>query len=75
MGGALRTALIGAVLGGVLSVAIGPTLQPLLFDNAARDPLLLAGVAIGLLAVAVVASAWPAWRATRVDPLLALRSD
>ena len=75
IGGALRTALVGAVLGGVLSVAIGPAIQPLLFDNAARDPMLLAAVAMGLLVVAVVASAWPAWRATRVDPLLALRSD
>jgi predicted permease len=75
MGGALRTAVVGAVIGGTLSVVIGPAIQPLLFDNAARDPLLLSAVAIGLLVVAVVASAWPAWRATRVDPLLALRSD
>jgi predicted permease len=75
MGGALRTALVGAVIGGVLSVVIGPAIQPLLFDNAARDPLLLSAVAIGLLVVSVAASAWPAWRATHVDPLLALRSD
>ena len=64
-----------SMIGGTLSVVIGPAIQPLLFDNAARDPLLLSTVAIGLLVVAVVASAWPAWRATRVDPLLALRSD
>jgi predicted permease len=75
MGGALRTALIGAVIGTVLCVVIGPAIQPLLFDNAARDPLLLSIVATGLLGVAVVASMWPAWRATRVDPLLALRAD
>jgi putative ABC transport system permease protein len=75
MGGALRTALIGAVIGTVLCVVIGPAIQPLLFDNAARDPLLLSIVATGLLGVAVVASMCPAWRATRVDPLLALRAD
>jgi ABC-type antimicrobial peptide transport system permease subunit len=75
MGGALRTAIVGAAIGGALSVAIGPAIQPLLFDNAARDPLLLSAVAIGLLVVAVAASVWPAWRATLVDPLLALRSD
>jgi ABC-type antimicrobial peptide transport system permease subunit len=75
MGGALRTAIIGAAIGGALSVLIGPAIQPLLFDNAARDPMLLSFVALGLLAVAVASSAWPAWRATRVDPLLALRSD
>jgi ABC-type antimicrobial peptide transport system permease subunit len=75
IGGALRTAIVGALIGGALAVAIGPLIQPLLFDNAARDPQLLSAVAVGLLVVAVASSAWPAWRATRVDPLLALRSD
>jgi len=75
MGGALRTAGLGALIGAALSVLIGPAIQPLLFDNAARDPMLLSLVALGLLVVAVASSAWPAWRATRVDPLLALRAD
>ena len=71
----LRTAITGALVGAVVSVAIAPIIQPLLFDNGARDPTLLVGVTVGLLVVAAMASAWPAWRATRVDPLLALRSD
>jgi ABC-type antimicrobial peptide transport system permease subunit len=75
LGGALRTAVVGALIGGALSVLIGPAVEPLLFDNPARDPTLLSVVAIGLLAVAGAASLWPAWRATRVDPLLALRAD
>jgi len=75
MGGALRTAGLGALIGAALSVLIGPAIQPLLFDNAAGDPMLLSLVALGLLVVAVASSAWPAWRATRVDPLLALRAD
>jgi putative ABC transport system permease protein len=75
MGGALRTAIVGAVAGGALSVLIGPVIEPLLFDNRARDPVLLSMVATGLLVVAVAASLWPAWRATRVDPLLALRAE
>ena len=75
MGGALRTAIVGAVAGGALSVLIGPVIEPLLFDNRARDPVLLSMVATGLLVVAVAASLWPAWRATRVDPLLALRPE
>ena len=75
LGGALRTAVVGALIGGALSVTIGPTVEPLLFDNPARDPILLSAVAIGLLAVATAASLWPAWRATRVDPLRALRAD
>ena len=75
LGGALRTAIVGAVAGGALSMAIGPVIQPLLFDNQARDPALLSAVATGLLVVAVAASLWPAWRATRIDPLLSLRAD
>jgi ABC-type antimicrobial peptide transport system permease subunit len=75
LGGALRTAIVGAVVGGGLAMVIGPVVEPLLFDNPARDPLLLSVVAAVLLVVAVSASLWPAWRATRVDPLLALRAD
>jgi predicted permease len=75
LGGALRTAVVGAIAGVLLSIAIAPLVQPLLFDNNPRDPVLLTAVALGLLSIAVVASLWPAWRATRVDPLLALRAD
>jgi predicted permease len=75
MRGAIGTAAVGAVVGGVLSTMIGPVVQPLLFDNAARDPALLVVVAGGLLVVAGVASLWPAWRATRIDPLVSLRAD
>lgn len=75
MGNGLRTAMVGALVGGAVSLAIAPLVQPLLFDNRARDPLLLAVVALGLLGVAAAASLWPSWRATRVDPLLALRAD
>ena len=75
MGSGLRTAIVGAAVGSAVSVAIGPVIQPLLFDNRARDPVMLAAVAAGLLVVAAAASLWPSWRATRVDPLLALRAD
>jgi ABC-type lipoprotein release transport system permease subunit len=63
------------IVGGIVSLAISPIIEPLLFDNRARDPLLLALVASGLMVVAAAASLWPSWRATRVDPLLALRAD
>jgi predicted permease len=75
MGNGLRTAAIGILVGGTLSTALAPLLQPLLFDNRARDPLLLGGIGVGLIIVAAAASFWPSWRATRLDPMLALRAD
>jgi ABC-type antimicrobial peptide transport system permease subunit len=75
MSGGLRTALMGGLLGACLSFAAAPLAEPLLFDNPARDPILILSVVIGLLAVAGLASLLPAWQATRVDPLLSLRAD
>jgi predicted permease len=75
MGSGLRTAAMGIVAGGALSLAIAPLVQPLLFDNGARDPVLLGVLGAGLLGVSAAASLWPSWRATRVDPLIALRAE
>jgi ABC-type antimicrobial peptide transport system permease subunit len=75
MGGGLRTALVGALVGAGLSFAAAPLAEPLLFDNPARDPILILSVVGGLLTVAGLASLLPAWQATRVDPLLSLRAD
>jgi putative ABC transport system permease protein len=75
LGSGLRTASVGALLGGGVAMAIAPFVQPLLFDNRARDPWLLGGVVVGLLATAFMASLLPSLRATRVDPLLALRAE
>jgi ABC-type lipoprotein release transport system permease subunit len=46
-----------------------------LFDESPRDVLVFGGVAIVLMVMAVVASAIPARRAARVDPLVALRAE
>jgi putative ABC transport system permease protein len=47
----------------------------LLFRVSPHDPLVFATVSLSLLGVGVLASALPAWRAGRVDPNIALRSD
>ncbi len=60
-------------LGGAL--ALGRAVQALLFNIKASDPLTLAAVAALLALVALLASYLPARRATRVDPLIALRYE
>jgi ABC-type lipoprotein release transport system permease subunit len=59
----------------VIALGVGRWVQPLLFNESARDPLVYGFVAVSLLAVAAVASFIPARRASRVDPMQALRSE
>ena len=75
VGQAMVPALIGVVLG--LAGAWGATrlMSSLLFGVSATDPVTFIAVALFLLAVAALASWIPARRATRVDPLIALRAE
>ncbi|MBX6365780.1 MAG: ABC transporter permease [Gemmatimonadetes bacterium] len=71
----LRIGVVGIAIGCVIALAGARWVQPLLFNVSARDPLVFAGVAALLAAVAVVASWLPALRAARVDPTEALRTE
>jgi ABC-type antimicrobial peptide transport system permease subunit len=75
VGEGLRVSVAGIVIGSVVALGAARYVGPLLFRVSPRDPLVLGGVAAALLTVAVVASVLPAWRATRVDPSVALRGD
>jgi putative ABC transport system permease protein len=75
VGDGLRSGLLGVLTGLALTLALGPILAPLLFHVSPRDPLLLAVASGSLLAVALVASFVPAWRAAHVDPTVALRDE
>ena len=70
-----RLATIGLTIGLILAVALSRTIQSLLFQTASADPLTFAAVVAVLGAFALLASYLPARRASRVDPLLALRAE
>jgi len=71
----LRTIGIAIVLGLGASFAAVKLLQTQLFGVAPRDPLTFAVAPLVLAVIALVACYLPARRASRVDPLIALRSD
>jgi len=73
--GGLRTAAFGLLLGILVSLAAGRRIAPLLFDVSAHDPGVFVVVAATLLVVSGLASLIPAWRASRTDPLIVLRSS
>jgi len=66
---------VGIILGLAIAFFVSEKLAPLLFSTSPRDPLVMVGVAVVLLAVALAAGAIPAWAAARVDPMRALRTD
>jgi putative ABC transport system permease protein len=65
----------GLLIGIVAAMALTRVLASLLFDTTAGDPLTLTGVAVAFLVAGIVACLGPAWRATTVDPMVALRAD
>lgn len=75
LGEGIRVTLVGIGLGAVGTLILGRFLAALLFGVSSRDPLILGGVALVLLAVACLASLLPAWRAGRANPSEALRAD
>ena len=75
IGQGMAFAAAGAVMGLLIALAAARWMQPLLYKESARDPLVYAGVGAVIGMVAVIASAVPAARAVRADPNRALRAD
>ena len=74
IGDALRLVTVGVVVGVLAALAAGPLVASMLFQTSPREPASVAIAAAVLLAAALVASALPAWRAGRVNPVSALRA-
>jgi predicted permease len=72
--GAVLLAL-GTTLGLIGSIAVVQLLEGVLFGVAPRDPATFALVTLVMIAVGLAASALPAWRAARVNPLTAIRKE
>ena len=66
---------LGVLLGLGTAYVAAPYTQDLLFEVSPRDPLVLSVVGLVLLTVSVAASLVPGLRATRVDPMRALKTD
>jgi predicted permease len=71
----LAVAGLGAAVGLGAALALGRGLEALLFDVEPHDPGVLAAVSLLLLATAALANLLPAWRASRLPPMAALRDD
>ena len=75
VGGGLKVTLLGVAIGAVCSFALTRYLASMLFEVRPTDPLTLAGVITVLVLVSLFACYLPAWRATRIDPVVALREQ
>jgi ABC-type antimicrobial peptide transport system permease subunit len=72
---AMRPVTVGVVAGLGGALMLGKVLATQVYGVAPTDPVTFAGVSVLLIGIALAASFVPAWRATRVDPIRALRED
>jgi ABC-type antimicrobial peptide transport system permease subunit len=75
----MRRSLVQLAIGLPIGIAgafgVGKLLQSLLIQTSTRDPITLASIAVLMIAVSLGACLWPARRATRLDPVSALRYE
>jgi putative ABC transport system permease protein len=75
LGSALGMTLIGIAIGAIAALIVTRVMKGLLYDVSAADPITFVAVSAVLATVALIASYVPAHRATKVDPMIALRCE
>jgi putative ABC transport system permease protein len=71
----MRPTLVGVVIGAAGALALGRVLSGLIYGVKPTDPITFVAVAVLLSVIALLASIIPAYRATKVDPMAALRYE
>jgi predicted permease len=66
---------VGLTLGLAGAFGVGRLLGSMLFQTAPADPMTLVSITVLLIVIAIAASLWPAWQASRLDPVTALRYE
>ena len=75
LGDGMRPALYGLAFGLAVSAGVVRLVQSMLYETQPLDPAIFTAVATTLLAVAALACMIPAWKASRIDPMQALRNE
>jgi predicted permease len=75
LGESLRLTILGLAIGGILAVGLGFGLSKVLYGLSEFDPLVIGGITLLLFATSILACWWPARRATRINPVDALRAE
>jgi predicted permease len=71
----LRYAGIGLIVGTVGAIGLTRAMRGVVYGVSTTDPVTYVGVALLVLGVSVLATAWPAWRAAHMDPVVAMRRE
>jgi ABC-type antimicrobial peptide transport system permease subunit len=72
---AATLAAIGLSIGAGMSLAVSRLISAMLFGLRATDPVTYASVLLSVAGIAILAAVGPAWRASRIDPMVALRRE